>query len=117
MCTLEGRPPSPPKLMVRWVDSILLNNVKTIDQIIKNQLLVDNRWSSKALKNLDILLSLRFGIFEKSPLGDFLERFEKKSPNQKLVHRFGPVCFWNIWLENFSRGYIVISLFLGGILW
>ena len=82
MCTLEGRPPSPPKLMVRWVGSILFNNVKTIDQIIKNQLLVDNRWSSKALKNLDILLSLRFGIFEKSPLGDFLERFEKKSPNQ-----------------------------------
>ena len=68
-----------------WLDGLVrfyLIMLKIIDQIIQNKLLVDNRWSSKALKNMDILLSLRFGIFEKSPLGDFLERFEKKSPNQ-----------------------------------
>ena len=103
-----------------WFDGLVrfyLIMLKIIDQIIQNKLLVDNRWSSKALKKMDILLSLRFGIFEKSPLGDFLERFEKKISKTKIVHQFGPECFWNIWLENFSRGYIVISVFLGGILW
>ena len=61
-----------------WLDGLVrfyLIMLKIIDHFKQNQLLVDNRWSSKALKNMDILLSLRFGILEKSPLGDFFRAF------------------------------------------
>ena len=123
-----------------WFDGLVrfyLIMLKIIDHFKQNQLLVDNRWSSKALKNMDILLSLRFGIFEKSPLGDFLERFEKNLQTKArapiwssvlLEHLVGKF-FQGVYCHKcFSRGDFVVAkffwrysvvanFFFGGILW